>query len=68
MPTYSIPYGQSHSEFYLDDQHPAEVILPPVTTSLSQAEIDQKIDQALTHPLGGVMLKSSRVQNLWLSQ
>ena len=57
MPTYSIPYGQSHSEFYLDDQHPAEVILPPVTTSLSQAEIDQKIDQALTHPLGGVMLE-----------
>ena len=37
---------------------PAEVILPPVTTALSQAEIDQKIDQALSHPLGGVMLKS----------
>ena len=58
MPTYSIPYGRNHSEFYLDDKLSADVILPPVTSSLSQAEIDQKIDQALSQPLGGVMLES----------
>ena len=60
MPTYSIPYGKTHSEFYLDDRFPADVILPPVTTALSQTEIDQKIDQALSHPLGDVALESFR--------
>lgn len=60
MPTYSIPYGQTHTTFFLDDQLSADVILPPVTSSLTQVEIDQKIDQALSHPLGGIPLDAFR--------
>ncbi len=60
MPTYSIPYGQTHTEFHLDDQLLADVILPPVTTFLTQVEIDQKIEQALSHPLGEIPLDAFR--------
>ena len=58
MPKYTIPYGQSHTEFNLDNRNPADVIIPPVTTSLSKAEIDQKLDWALSNPLGGITLES----------
>jgi lactate racemase len=60
MKNYSLPYGRSTTEFDLPDSFDADVIMPPETKSLPVEMVNDRIEQALSSPLGGMALDAFR--------